>query len=178
MSEWQTLGSRIVYENPWIRVREDSVINPGGKEGVYGVIESKSESVYVVPLDNEGNTYIVNQFRYTLQKNMWECVAGHVDEDDIVTGAKRELLEETGVKATDIEILGEVYAADGIATSKSYVCIARGLDKITDQLDEMDGILGAKKLPLSEVCGMIVRGEITCATSIAAFLMVQASLQQ
>src|SRR6266542_5506246 len=96
---WQTKSSKIVYENPWMRVFEDQVIMPNGSDGMYGYVESKSDSVYVVPIDDEGYTYIVEQQRYTTKQLSWECVAGRNEGDDPETAAKRELLEETGIRA-------------------------------------------------------------------------------
>lgn len=178
MPGWKKLSSRIVYDNPWMLVHEDRVINPAGKEVVYGYCESKSNAVYVVPLDEDNNTYIVRQFRYPTGKESWECVAGGTDGQPVEVAAKRELLEEAGVQATEIIELGTMDVANGISNFQGTFCIARGLTKITDQLDPTDGILEAKKLPLSEVQQKILSGEIHCSQSIAAFLMVIAYLEQ
>jgi len=178
VSAWQTKTSKVVYENPWMIVHEDMVIMPNGKDGMYGYVDSKSDSVYVVPVDEDGNTYIVQQERYTIKKMTWECVAGRMDNDDIETAVKRELLEETGVQAETITPMNTVQVANGIATFKSTFCLARGLTKVSDVLDAADGIYAAKKLPLSEVKEKILNGEITCSQSIAAFLMAMAYLEK
>jgi 8-oxo-dGDP phosphatase len=171
MSSWQTKSSRIVYENPWMVVHEDQVVMPNGKDGLYGYVGSKSDSVYVIPVDDEGNTYVVQQERYPNKNITWECVAGRTDNEDPVTAAKRELLEETGVLATTLTELSSIEIANGISTFKGTIYLATGLEKVSDQLDEEDGIIAAKKLPLVDVKRMIMDGEITCVQSIAAFLM-------
>jgi 8-oxo-dGTP pyrophosphatase MutT (NUDIX family) len=178
MADWKTLSTRVAYENPWMFVREDTAINPGGKEVIYGVIESKSDSVYIVPIDEAGNTYLTLQHRYPIDQDSWECVAGRTDGQPVEQAAKRELLEEAGLSADVITPIGEVQIANGIATFKSTFCIARGLKRTTDKLDEEDGILETKKLSLADVEAKILAGEITCAQSIAAFLMTKAYLEK
>lgn len=177
MSKWKTLASRTVYDNKFIRVLEDQVINPAGKETVYGMLETKNKSVYIVPVDEKNNTYIIQQYRYTIKKNTWECVAGWTDGEKIEIAAKRELLEETGLESNDIDVLGDIQIAIGVADIKGTVCLARGLTKMSDKLDEVDGILSIKKLPLSELRSKILLGEISCSQSIAAFLMAIAYLE-
>jgi 8-oxo-dGTP pyrophosphatase MutT (NUDIX family) len=178
MADWKTLSTHIAYENPWMFVREDKAINPAGREVIYGVVESKSDSVYVVPVDGDGNTYITLQHRYTIDQDSWECVAGRTDGQPIDQAAKRELLEETGLSADVIIPIGTVQVANGIATFKGTFCIARGIKRVTDQLDAEDGILGTQKLSFADVQEKILAGEITCAQSIAAFLMARAYLEK
>jgi 8-oxo-dGTP pyrophosphatase MutT (NUDIX family) len=178
MNSWQTKSSKVVYENPWMIVHEDEVIRPDGKDGMYGYIDSKSDSVYVVPVDSEGNTYVVQQERYTTKKIMWECVAGRTDGEPEEVAAKRELLEETGLDAKSITIIGDVQVANGISTFKSTFCIARGIEHVSDNLDKEDGILGVQKVPLASIHEKILSGDIKCSQSIAAFFMVIAYLEK
>lgn len=178
MKSWKTLSSKVVYENPWIVVHEDKVITPSSKEGLYGYIDSKSESVYVVPIDDEGNTYLTRQERYTLKRVTLECVAGRTDGDSIEAAAKRELLEETGLQAKSITIIGNIQVAKGISTFKSTVCIARGLALTDKPLDAEDGILGVEKIPLNQISDKVLAGEVDCSQSIASFYMTLAYLRK
>ena len=68
--------SRIVYENPWIRVREDQVLRPDGLPGIYGVVEFKNRAVGVLPVDHDGSIWLVGQYRYPLQAYSWEIPEG------------------------------------------------------------------------------------------------------
>lgn len=174
-SSWQTTSSKIVYENPWLFVREDTVITPSGKDGLYGVVESKSESVFVVPIDTDGNTYIVQQEHYTTKELAWQCVAGRTDGEPIDVAAKRELLEEAGLKAESITILSHARTASGVSTFRSNLCLARDLTPDMTYFDA-DEITTIKKIPLKDVQKMIVAGEITATESIAAFLLAIAYL--
>jgi 8-oxo-dGTP pyrophosphatase MutT (NUDIX family) len=178
LAHWQTKTSKIVYENPWIVVHEDEVVMPNGKDGLFGYVESKSDSIYVVPVDDEGNTYLTQQERYPIQQITWECVAGRTDGQTLDFAAKRELLEETGVAAKTMTPIATVHVANGITTFTSTFYIARNLTLTNNELDAEDGILGVKKVPLHSLPDMILRGEITCSQSIAAFLTAIAYIER
>ena len=169
-SSWQTKTSKVVYENPWMFVREDTVITPDGKDGLYGVVENKSEGVFVVPLDDEGNTYIVQQEHYTTRTLAWQGVAGRTDGEPTEVAAKRELLEEAGLRAKSITVLTRARTASGLTTFKSTICLAQGLEPDMTFFDKAE-ITAVKKIPLTEVREMILNGEITATESIAAFLL-------
>lgn len=179
MSAWKTLSRRIAYENPFMRVHEDSVINPADKQTVYGYCESTEGGAYIIPVDNEGYTYLVNQYRYPLKKNSWEIIAGRVPHDeDIAAGAKRERLEESSLEAGELIPLSIVYAAPGITNFSFNVFLARKLRSVSDGLDKADGINSLKRVPMREVEDMIVSGQITCSTTIAAFFLAKAFLEK
>jgi len=176
LNTWQTKSSKIVYENPWLFVREDAVVNPNGKDGLYGVVESKSDAVFVVPVDTEGNSYIVRQEHYTTREMAWQCVAGRTDGEAPETAAKRELLEEAGLRAKTITVLANARMASGITTFRGAICLASDLEIDTSFIDKDEGIAEVKKLPLTSIKKMIMAGEIVSTESIAAFLMTIAYL--
>lgn len=178
MSIWKTKSSKIVYENPWMIVREDEVVTPSGKDGLHGVVESKSAGVYVIPIDDEGYTYIIRQEHYTTREMAWQCVAGRNDGEPPEVAAKRELLEEAGLHADIITtLLAGARTASGMTTFKATICLAQGLTKDTSQFDANE-ISEVKRISLMEVKEMIMRGEITNTESIAAFLLVAAHLDK
>ena len=63
---WKTLSSKIIYDNAWIQVRHEEVINPSGGNGIYGVVSFKNIAIGIIPLDEDENTWLIGQFRYTL----------------------------------------------------------------------------------------------------------------
>ena len=178
MSDWKTLSTRIAYENPYTYVEESQVINPGGQETVYGVLKSKADGVYIIPVDSSGHTYITQQFRYPTQELSWECASGRVDEGDFLLAAKRELKEETGIIAETFTELGIINPANGVAAFNEKVFLAEDLTITNDELDQTDGILDRKKLSLDEAITMIMRGEIHCPQTIAAIFMAREYLQR
>src|SRR4051812_46381851 len=95
---WTTLNSRLVYDNAWITVREDQVLQPDGKPGIYGVVHFKTRAVGVLPVDDLGHVWLVGQFRYPLGFYSWEIPEGGADEGESrEKAARRELREETGL---------------------------------------------------------------------------------
>lgn len=177
MSQWQTKSSKIVYENPWMIVREDEVVMPNGKDGLYGVVSSKSDAVFVVPVDTDGNTYIVQQEHYTTRELLWQCVAGRTDGEPIEIAAKRELLEEAGLRADSVTVISNARTSTGITTFRSTICLAEGLQEDKSEFDTNE-IAHVKKVPLDSVVSLVLTGEIAATESIAALLVVSAFLEK
>ena len=79
---WQITGQRDVYDNPWIRLTEYDVINPGGGKGIYGKVSFKNTAIGVIPLDEDNNTWIVGQYRFPTDDYSWEIPEGGGGKDD------------------------------------------------------------------------------------------------
>lgn len=174
---WKTLDSREVYDNPWITVFEDNVINPVGGKNVYGHVHFKSKAVAIVPLDNDGNTWIVGQDRYTTREYSWEVPMGGSDADEEpIDTARRELQEETGLKATTLTPIMRLHTSNSITDEEGFVFVARGLELGETNFDDMED-LAIRKLPLTEAVNMVIRGEIIDAISVAALLRIAVDQQ-
>ncbi|MES1215776.1 MAG: NUDIX hydrolase, partial [Bacteroidota bacterium] len=125
---WQVVSGKNIYDNPWINVTEYDVINPSGGKGIYGKVHFKNYAIGVIPLDEEWNTWLVGQYRFTIDKYSWEMPEGGGPFDELpVEAAKRELKEETGLTANEwTEILG-VHLSDSITDEYSIIFLARDL---------------------------------------------------
>src|SRR6266542_5695800 len=127
MSEnpWKTLAARVVYENAWVRLREDAVVRPDGREGVYSVLELRP-SVGVVTINDDHEVLLVGQWRYPLGRYSWEIPRGgsHSGETDPLAVAQRELREETGVEAKAWRRLGAVDVNNGITDDVEHLFLA------------------------------------------------------
>jgi 8-oxo-dGTP pyrophosphatase MutT (NUDIX family) len=173
INPWTTLGTRETYLNPWIRVREDQVINPGGGRGIYGVVEYRNRAVGVVPLDEEGFTWLVGQWRYCHDSYEWEipeggCPPGESPEEC----ARRELLEETGLRAAIIEpLLTGLQLSNSTTNEVCDLFIARGLTPGESSPEETEK-LRVLRLPLREAVAMARDGRIKDSPSVLALLEI------
>ncbi len=169
---WNKLSSRTVFENDWMQVLEDHVINPGGGENLYGHVHFKNLAVAIVVLDDAGNTWLVGQDRYTLGEYSWELPMGGAPlEEPPLEAAKRELKEETGIRAANWQELMRLHPSNSITDELGIAYVATGLSFGETQFEETED-LDIRKLPLSEAVAMVLDGKITDAISAAALLHV------
>tara|TARA_R110000868_G_scaffold282933_1_gene543309 strand:+ start:227 stop:781 length:555 start_codon:yes stop_codon:yes gene_type:complete len=172
---WCQLSETEVYDNPWIRITHEEVRRPNGSEGIYGVVHFKNQAVGVVPIDSNGNTWLVSQSRYTLNARTWEIPEGGspVGEDPLDT-AKRELLEEVGLIAATWQPLMTLHTTNSVSDEVGHIFVAEGISHGEQSLEDTEDI-EVKKLPLEEAVAMAMNGEITDALSVAALLKVALS---
>jgi len=157
---WTILSKEIKYENPWIKVEESQVINPSGNNGIYGVVRFKNYAIAIIPLDENYNTWIVGQYRYTLDSYEWEIIeGGSPKENDILEGAKRELKEETGLEAKYWKLIMTSQLSNSVSDEISYTFIAKNLSFGESQPDETEK-LSIMKIPFQELYEMAMNGKI------------------
>src|SRR6201992_3008565 len=106
---WKIVAEKEVYSNPWIKLTHYDVITPTGTNGIYGKVHFKNVAIGIVPLDENLNTYLVGQFRFTISEYSWEIPEGGALNEEPLVAAQRELLEETGLKAERWQMIREMY---------------------------------------------------------------------
>lgn len=169
---WKQLSSRKVYENPWIEVIEDKVINPRGGEGIYGKVSFKNKAIGIIPVDEALNTWIVGQYRYTLDEYSWEIPMGGGDRNvDVLASARRELKEETGLTAKKWTNIMRIHTSNSVTDEEGFVFLAEDLTEGETEFDETEDLI-IKKLKLEEAIRMVMDELITDAISIAGLLKV------
>jgi len=167
---WQKLGTRVVYENPWIRVDEDQVIHPSGRPGIYGRISFLNHAVGVIPLDEADHTWLVGQYRYALDRWSWEIpMGGSPLAQDPLEGARRELREETGLTAARWTLLLEAHLSNSVTDELGLVYVAEELTPGEPEFGDTERI-EILRLPFAAALAMVLAGEITDVLSVAGIL--------
>ena len=168
---WRKLGSRTVYENPWLSLREDRVIRPNGEEGIYSVIDTRIATA-VCALTPDRNIHLVGQYRYPLKRYTWEIPEGGGDRNvDPLISAQRELKEETGIEARSWRKLLEMDLSNSITDEVATVFLATGLSHGEAEPEETEA-LTLRRLPFDEAYAMVRDGRIADVMSVAALLKV------
>lgn len=173
---WKTHSSETKYNNPWIHVVEHQVTNPAGGDGIYGVVQFKNIAVAVVPVDNEGFTWLVGQFRYCHDSYEWEIPEGGCPKDeDPAACAQRELKEETGLTADRLQAFLEMQLSNSTTNEISISYLATEITE-GQSCPEPTEQLAVRRLPLDEAFAMVHRNEIRDALSIATLLRLETAL--
>ena len=170
--EWQTLSTRQVYDNPWIRVEEHEVINPNGGQNLYGKVCFKNYAVAILALEDDpmNHTYLVGQQRYTLGRYSWELPMGGAPlGSSALASAQRELKEETGLTAKHWREVMQLDISNSVTDEFGIVFHARGLSQGPTEFDDTEH-LNIQRLPFAEALAMALDGEITDAITVAAIL--------
>lgn len=171
---WKKLQEKRIYDNPWIQINEHDVINPSGQPGIYGVVHFKNIAIGIIPIDEEGYTWLVGQYRYPLQQYSWEIIEGGGPIGiDPLESAKRELKEETGMKAKDWKlIIPKMHLSNSVTDEYAMIYVARGLTQGDAQPTETED-LTLQRLPLSAAIEKVRSGAITDSMSVAGLLWLQ-----
>lgn len=163
------------YENQWIRVDHNTVTTPGGSDGIYGVVHYKNRAVGVVPIDQYDHTWLVGQYRYTIDEYSWEMPAGGCPEGERVRDtAARELAEETGLVAGELQpLLSEVHLSNSTTDEAAWVFVATDLAQVQAEPDDTEE-LALWRLPVDEAIALVLEGQINDAFTVMALLKLHA----
>ncbi len=170
---WITHSSTQKCDNQWIIVTECQVTNPSGKPGLYGKIHFKNKAIGIIPIDHEGNTWLVGQWRYPLNEWSWEIPEGGGPiESDPLESAKRELKEETGLTAKNWEMIQRAHLSNSVSDEEGFIFLAKDLEQGPHDREETEADMVVRKLPFNEAHQMVLDGRITDSLSVMAILRV------
>lgn len=174
---WKVTSSKIMYQNRWMRIREDQVVTPTGSDGIYALLES-NDSVMIAVLNDKNELYLVRTFSYPAASWNWELPGGNSDGEDIAAASKRELEEETGIVAKTWKQLGKMRVCNGFMTERMATYLATDLSFTGEEEVADEQIDEARFFPMDEVDAMIERGEINDGQSITGIHLVQKWLER
>jgi ADP-ribose pyrophosphatase len=170
---WVTKSKKIVYDNAWIQVNEHQVIDPSGKDSIYGVVSPKVIAIGILPLDPQLNTWLVGQYRYAMQEYSWEIIegGGKFGVDPIESG-QRELQEEAGIIANKWTFLSTIHTSNCFTNEIAHLYIAQDLSFTHTSPDDSEK-LQVVKMPFEEAYQLVLNGTIKDAMSIVSILRVK-----
>jgi 8-oxo-dGTP pyrophosphatase MutT (NUDIX family) len=175
---WQRLQVQQVYDNPWISLTHEQVVTPAGTDGIYGVVHFKSRALGIIPIDDEGYTWLVRQFRYTLNQHLWEIpMGGGALAADPLQAAQRELIEETGLRAAEWREIMRLHVSKSVTDEEGIVYLARDLTAGDSALESTEADLEVLRLPFAEAVRWVMEGKITDVISCAGLLKAHALIQ-
>lgn len=167
------ISTKEIYDGKVIHVRVDDVLLENGETAIREIVEHGGAAC-VIPIDDNGNVYMVKQFRYAFGEVMLEIPAGKLDPgEQPIDCANRELEEEIGMKAKELTYLGELRPSVAIFTERIHMYLAKGLVKTSQHLDD-DEFLEVYKMPLDELFDKVMKGKIKDAKTAVCILKAKA----
>lgn len=172
---WLIHDETVEFDNPWFSVHAYPVTRPDGNPGEYGVVRFKNRAIGVLPIDNEGCTWLVGQHRFPFNAYSWELPEGGGPKDeDPELAARRELAEETGMRAETLVPIGYWHLSNSVTDEEAYAYIATGLTAGEADPDPTEE-LQTRKIDFAGLLDLVFSGEITDAFTV---LMVQSAYIQ
>jgi len=165
----KTISSEKIYNGKIINLKRDTVLLPDGETAYRELIEHPG-GVSVLPIDSEGYTYLVKQYRKPYEEILLEAPAGKLSpgEEPIECG-KRELIEETGLVAKKMIYLGWIIPTPGYTNEKIHLYLALDLTQKQATPDE-DEFLKVEKFKFNDIVQKCISGEIKDAKTVISVL--------
>lgn len=175
---WQTHTITEKYNNPWITVTHRSVTAPTGTAGIYGMVHFKNTGIGVIPIDADGNTWLVGQARYTLKLYTWEIPEGGAPMgESALAAAQRELREETGITARRWTSLLKMHPSNSVTDEVARSFIAQDISHGDIQPDDTEQ-LQVHRVSLDDAINMAIDGTITDGFAMASLMKVELMLNR
>jgi ADP-ribose pyrophosphatase len=170
--EFREIHRKEIYQGNIFDVHRVHIQLPDEREKDYDLV-IHDKAVVLVPIDQNGNILFVQQFRLGANQVLLELPAGVLNEGETPENcAKREIREETGMAACNLQKIGEMYITPGYCTEYQYIFLAQGLrdDPLSSDADEF---IHVRRITIEHAYEMVRRGEINDAKTLAALLLAQ-----
>ncbi|MCB9033893.1 MAG: NUDIX hydrolase [Chitinophagales bacterium] len=173
INPFTTLDTTTIYDNNWISVKHSNIITPANTKGIYGTVHFKNYAIGIVPIDENGNTYLVGQYRYALNEYSWEIPEGGGKlNDDILVSAQRELQEEVGLIAKNWREIARLNTSNSVTDELGIIFVATNLTQTEAQPEDTEE-LQIKKIPLTAAFEMAMNGQIKDAITLIALMKLK-----
>lgn len=178
--QWQTVKKTKEYQNPYMEIYKHQIIRSDGKKRLYYVLErgiAGNWFAIIIALTSNKETFLVEQFRYPVGVYSWEFPMGHAPGKDFLQVAKKELQEETGIRAREWKKIGFFHTVPGHSSEKAAVYLALDLTFGKSNPSETE-LLKVRKVKLNRIAEMIKKGEILDGPTIVAYYYLQSYLKK
>lgn len=170
---WKILNEKVIYDNPWINLKEYDVINPGGGKGIYGKVHFKNLAIGIVAINNAKEIALIGQYRFPIDQYSWEIPeGGGLHDVEPLVSAQRELQEETGLLANNWEKILEMHLSNSVSDELGIIYLATDLEQTTANPEETEELI-FKWLPFDEVFQQVMQNKITDSLTVAAILKLK-----
>lgn len=171
MSQWKLVSQKTILRAKLFDVKRIDFETKTGKKKVHHIAE-RAPIALVFPLTDSYEIYLISEYRYMLNKTVLQAVAGHVEKKETaIAAARRELKEEAGIQAMQLEEIARIEMSGSVFRSKSHLFLAKGLE-IGDNKPDDDEEISVVKMPLSEAVEKVMLGEINHSASMIGILML------
>lgn len=176
-SPFKLISTEIKYQNPWLSVREDKVVRPDGKEGIFGVATMQN-GVAILLMDDDGDVYLAKEYKYAVDTETIACFGGATDEgEQPIDTARRELEEESGLKAKELIPLGFIDPLTTILKQREYCFLAKGVSSGEKSLEDFE-VINTMKVPFETAVDWAMTGKISHSASVATILRAKIYLEK
>ncbi len=173
INPWKVLEAKDIYENPWIKLTEFDVLNPNGGKGIYGKVHFKNLAIGILALNENKELAMVGQFRFPINQYSWEIPEGGGDLlVDPIESAKRELLEETGLKAQLWTKILEMHLSNSVSDEFGLVFLAEQLSQHDAEPEDTEQ-LQIRWVPFQNVFEEVMENKITDSLTVAGILKLK-----
>lgn len=170
---WRRVTSRVVHSNKWFDVHWDDVVRPDGGVDIYQHVVARG-AVTVVALDDSDHVVLTRQWIYTHGDTQWRLPGGGIDCQDTSpeAAARRELAEETGLRASHWESLGLIHGADSLSNHVDHAFLATDLTSGAASLEPGEADLQVQRIPFARAVELVLGGQVPHAGSAYALLVL------
>lgn len=173
---WKTLQARTVFQNQYLKVREDIVRQPDGKRGTYAYMDHGG-GVGAVVLDAKFQVYLLEEYKYPVRAFGLHLPSGGIDlGETALHAAKRELMEEIGFTAKKWRTLGTLAVSDSMSTEIAHLFLAQDITTARIAHPPLEP-LKIVQMPLRKAVKLALDGQITCAYAVVGLLRAAAKLK-
>lgn len=176
--KWKKISSTMALDEKWFRVRKDVVELPNGKVMDDYFLWLSGNVSMVVPITADGKMILVKQYKYGADQMLIEFPAGYVEKgENPEIGAMREMEEETGYSANELELLGEFESSPTKSNGKTFIYLARNVVRDKELNLDISEDIEVLVRPINEVMHMVENGEIRVSDSVTAFFLAIKKLE-